>query len=327
MWLKSLKDFEWRDGWKMAGQVFEMAYFFAPYLIGMGLVEETEEPTAHIEVFHARLNNPAPALFLPFIGEFGHQLAYHVRMVHFHKAARKIVCVRRGMEVLYPSADEFEYTWADPIDDSKRCGTGDVLPWPDLVARYPAYVPIQGGGLTHRQEWDERFIVEPNRKIPFAHKRRGLHVDVCIGTRSREFLPWKNWRHAQTIADWCMENHLSFAVIGTRASSYPLIGQTCMSGDYGDVDAAIELLENCRLFVSTDSGSAHLAATVGARMVVQCVPNSRCYCQRMRAINPGRVTEIPAEEWGNPAAVLEAIDREMSQSGHAKVLSSGALKI
>lgn len=309
MWVKFLKSFPWATKQYATGEVREVDDFFGSYFVGFGFAEETTMPADVVDRFMRRLDEPTDrALFLPFVGEFGHQLAYHVRLIQFHKAAEKIVCCRPGLEVLYPSATHFFTDWRDPIDDSVRAGAGDALAWPEIARQFPEFTPVSAGGLTPREEWDQSFIIGPDRKIPFAPRRRGLQVDVCIGTRKRDFLPEKNWPHAQAVADWCRDRGLTYAVIGTRGSSYPLDGQQCMSGDYGDVDAAIELLQSCQLFVATDSGSSHLAATVGCRMIVQAVPASRCYVERMDRINPGRVAEVSADDWNRPEAMLDLLD-------------------
>jgi hypothetical protein len=329
MWIKLNEPFQYLGKRMEAGETCEVAGFVAQALIAFDRAVEVDEPDNLREQFLQRLNIGAnkPCLFLPFVGEFGHKIMYHIRLLQWHRASRKVVCCRPGDEVLYPSADEFVTDWADPIDDSIRAGTDRAhRQWPELESRYPGHEIIPAGGLTHRQEM---FCIEPAGKIPLRPKRWGLAVDVCIGTRARQFMPEKNWPHAQLIADWCREHDLSYAVIGTRQNSYPLDGMACMSGDFGDVDAAIELLQNCRLFVGTDSGSAHLAATVGCRMFVQAVPELRSFIDaRMAIVNPGRVTGVPDWAWDRPdvfvAAMADQLRSALARNGCLKLDSNSS---
>ena len=99
-----------------------------------------------------------------------------------------------------------------------------------------------------------------------------------------------------------------------RATSYPLPNATCMSGDYGDVDAAVELLQSCRLFIGTDSGAAHLASLVNAcpMIVQQCPSGSRNFIDRMAATTDHPVTMIGREHWNQPGVMVEAILNQLT---------------
>lgn len=260
----------------------------------------------------ARLDHGAgrPCVFLPFLGEIGWLIMWHMRLVHFSKAARKIVCCHRGQECLFPTADEFFYDWQDPVDDTERAGTDRIeRKWPEIQDRFPGVAPIAAGGLT----MDEELIpVHPEQRIPLKPRiTRGLKVDVCIGVRNRGFLPDKNYPHWPRVAAELAARGLTFAVIGSQASSYPLDGMACMSGDYGDWDAAIELLQNCRLFVGTDSGGAHLASVANScPMIVQQVPDpasgtTRCFIPRMKLTTDHQVIRLGQDQWDWPEVLIE----------------------
>lgn len=314
MWVKMSEPYRYLGRLLNPGETIDIAGFVGTQLIAFNMAEKATEPTDLRERFLERLNVGAgrPCVFLPFVGEFGHKIMYHMRLVEWHEASEKIVCCRRGEEVLYPSADAYFYDWTDPIDDAERAGTDRIdRQWPKIEERYCDHVLIPGGGLTYREEM---FCIRPEKRIdlqPFAV--RGLHVDVCIGTRARQFMPRKNWPYAQLIGDWLRNQELTFAVIGTRASSYAVDGMKYpMSGDYGDIDAAVELLQNCRCFVGIDSGAAHLASTVGCPMVVQAVPDSRSFIMgRMAVVNPGKVTEVPETAWDHPEALIAALAHQL----------------
>jgi hypothetical protein len=263
------------------------------------------EPPPHIAELLARLEDGAgeSCLFLPFVGEFGHEILTHIRIVHFHRAAAKVVCCRPGSEILYPSASAHVTDWKDPIPDERRAGTireGEIF-WPEIVNRFPSLHQVPAGGLTYQQEM---YAIEPDARIPFRPKRRGLRVDVVFGVRRRAFAPEKNWQHWQKVADAIARAGYSFAVIGARETSDDLRGQRCHSGDL-DTDAAIELLQNCRLYVGSDSGNSHLASTVGASMLIFREPRNgmRDFVPRMKLVNPDRI-EFDAEGWDNPESVI-----------------------
>jgi hypothetical protein len=250
------------------------------------------------------------ALFLPFLGEVGWLVMWHMRLVEFSTAARKIVCCHRGQECLFPSAAEFFYDWTNPIPDSLRAGTDRVeRRWPRICDEFPHATPILAGGLSMEEEL---ITVHIDRKIPITPRtRRGLKVDVCIGTRKREFLPAKNYPHWPRIAEALRAAGLTYAVIGSRESSYDLPGMTCMSADFGDWDAAVELLQNCRLFIGTDSGGAHLASIAnGCPMIVQQVPDphsgtTRCFIPRMVQTSSHQVVHLPPETWDQPEVMID----------------------
>ena len=275
-----------------------------------GLATRSSTPPDFIGQLMARLDEGVgrPCLFLPPAGvEFGHEVMTCVRLVHFHKAARKVVCCRPGTEVLYPSADEYVTDWVDPVPDLERCGTHRdraPLQWPGLLARYPDHQAISVSGFTMAQEMH---TIRPETRIPFEPRRRGLQVDVAIGVRHREFAADRNWprENWNRVADALAAAGLSFAVIGRRETSYDLPGQEFHTGDYADTDAAIETLQNCRLFVGSCSGAAHLAAAVGARMLVFRYDDGQTrFIDRMETVNPGRVTFMP-NGWEDAVAVAE----------------------
>jgi hypothetical protein len=256
------------------------------------------------------------AVFLPFQGEAGWWLMHAIRLVHFSQAIHKTVCCKRGQECLFPSADAFDYDWADVVPDELRAGTNrrhsvSAIQWPEIVARYPDSVPVGTGEISHTQEL---FPYHLESRIPIRPlKVRGLKVDVCVGVRNRAFLPEKNYPHWPYIASRLREKGLTFAVIGNRQTSVPLEGQTCISGDYGDWDSAVELLQNCKVFIGTDSGGAHLSSVAnGCPMIVQEVPNTaacttRNFISRMAATTNYPVTHLPADRWNDPDAFLSEV--------------------
>lgn len=295
-----------------AGEVYEVEMCYGVPWIDAGYAVESDKPVPHVSRLLARLDDGAgrPCLFMPFLGEFGHLIMSHVRMVHFHRASLKIVCCRPGEEVLFPSAGGFVTDWPDPLTDIDRVGTDrEPRAWPALAHKAAGLHHVPAGNLTLEQEMH---AIEPATRIPFRPKLRGLRADVVIGVRNRTFAPEKNWRHWQVVADALTAAGLTFAVVGARDTSADLIGQRCHSGDY-DTDAAIELLQHCRLYVGTDSGATHLASTVGASMLVfrENVTRMRDFIPRMMKVNPGRIERV--EGWDDPAGVAGRVVRKAGE--------------
>lgn len=299
----------YRQGW-----LYVVPDRLAAEWIRAGFARESQDKPAYVQQLLDRLDDGAgqPCLFLPFVGEFGHMIMTHVRLVHWHKASRKVVCCRVGEECLYPSADEFVTDWEDPTPDLKRIGTmRERQPdWSHLIERYPGLHVLQSGGLTPEQElWP----INAAERVPFAPYRRGLKADVVLGVRVRQFCPERNWRHWQRLADEIRRAGYSVAVIGVRPTTLDLVGQVHHSADY-DTSAAVELLEGCQLYVGTDSGSSHLAAAVGAPMLVfrEEAGGSRDLTTLMEERNPGRV-EVVRHAWEYPDRVIRAVLARLEQ--------------
>ena len=227
-----------------------------------GIATPTKTPPLYYRKLLDRLDigRDSRALFLPFVGEFGHMVMTHIRTVHFNRAKEKIVCCRQGEQVLFPSATECVTNWTDPISDIKRIGSqrSQDFDWSNIISRYPYHAVVPAGDLSTIQEL---ICINPQERIPFKPKRRGLSADVVFGIRRRSFAQEKNWPHWQDVADGISARGYTYAVVGHHATSENLVGQKHHSGDH-DTDAAIELIRNCRLYVGTDTGVSHLAAEI-----------------------------------------------------------------
>lgn len=293
------------DGAYNAGTTYVVDESRGADWIRCGFARETRTPPAHIVELLSRLDEGAgqPCLFLPFVSEFGHEIMTHIRIVHFNRAARKVVCCRPGNEVLYPSADEHVTDWTDPLTDVERATalSSDLGDFSDVIARYPGHHVVKSGGLDRDQAlWS----INPTERIPFRPKVRGLSVDVLLGVRHRQLAPDRNWHHWQAIGEALTANGYTFAVVGSRETSFDVAGQVLHTGDH-DTDATIELMRNCALWVGSDTGSSHLASTVGCRMLlIHPRPVASSYIPRMTEVNPGRI-DFVAGGWQNPQRVID----------------------
>jgi hypothetical protein len=294
----------------LAGEIYELMDAIAASFIRGKVATRSEMPPTWYTDFVSRLDQQGKKILIkPFLGEFGHEILYSVRRSYLTKCRHQIICCRKGNEVLYPKADVHFTEWIDPIPDSQRIGVDRaVRPWPDICQRFPDHIPLEAGNLTMSQEL---ITLCPEEKIVFKPQLRGLKADVILGIRHRQFCSQKNFpqAHWQLIADSIHAKGLTFAVAGAAATSLHLKGELFHTGDIEQpTDAAIEAIQNCRLFVSTDTGVAHLAATIGAKMVVwrEEASQQRNFIPRMEQINKGNVTEL-VNVWQDPHKIIAAI--------------------
>lgn len=329
MFVKMMQSLGTPNGAYIRGKIYEVDEHAGAQWIQSSLAERSTTPPEYIEQLLDRLDDGAgkPCLFLPPAGiEFGHEVMTPVRLVHFHKASHKVVCCRPGTEVLYPSAAVHITDWIDPIPDAQRVGTcrdREQPQWPDLYARFPEHRPVSVSGFSMAQEL---YPIEPEQPIAMQPKRRGLAADVALGVRVRQMGAERNWPRErwQCVANAITRAGYTFAVVGRHETSINLDGQEFHTGDYPDTDAAVELLQSCRLFVGSDSGAAHLASTVGAPMLVFRHQAGRTFVERMAMVNPGRVAFMP-DAWDDPDAIVARMLRIL-RSGrpqHARLPAEG----
>ena len=252
----------------------------------------------------ARCAGPTPryAIIPPYHGEFGCMLLCHIRFVHELRAESKIVCCRRGEELLFPSASAFEYGWKEAGPDSSRGGHGSKGQAPHR----PGYEPVDPiyPNLT---PWKNFKPIAPHR-LPA--------VDIALGPRQRANPleaqgdePSRNWPHWEWLVSELRERGLSIGLVGNPESTQQ-IQADARAWDHPDgcTAGSIDILSHCRVYVGTDTGPTHLAAfcntpTVGFRLAGSG-PDCMVYAQSM---NRSPFKRLPKGAWNEPQAVLHAI--------------------
>jgi hypothetical protein len=303
------------------GKIYEITDAIAVSFLGAKHAEISLIPPDFVKEIQARmaLETGKNVLYLPFCGEFGHLIMSHIRLVHFSKAKTKVVCCREGEQVLFPTASSFVTDWVDPIKDEERIATlrDSRIDWPEITQRYPSHLHVESGKLSQSQEV---LPIEPATRIKFRPQLRDMVSDVVLGVRTRQNCSERNWQHFERVAEALTKASVSFSVIGERTTSRDLPGQWYHSGDF-DTDAAIELLMNCKLFVGTDSGASHLAATVGANMLVfrEELGGSRNLVPRMQIVNPKPITCLTGV-WNKPQAVIDSMFKQLERQQTSQML-------
>jgi len=301
------------------GHVYHVTDTAGNALIKAGYAVATDKKPPEIAALYDRLEigKDATALFLPFVGEYGHLIMSHLRIVHFNKAKRKIVCCQPGQQCLFPAASAFITDWTNPIADAQRIGSAGsfttALKWPELTARHPHAAIVPAGNL---QPEAEVWILNQGEIIPFAVPKPAQRVDVLLGVRQRGFAPERNWQHWQRLADQITAAGYTFGVMGLRDTAPDLHGQTLHTN--GNCALAIGLMQAGSLYVGQDSGGSHLAAEAQAKMILfRCNDGSRNLIDRMRQVNRQPV-EFAANGWDEPAALWQTIHRHLDHATATK---------
>jgi hypothetical protein len=94
-------------------------------------------------------------------------------------------------------------------------------------------------------------------------------------------------------------------LIGRQETSFDLPSADVRSWEYDDASANIELLQNCKLYLGTDTGTSHLAAFCSTPMIVFRDPGPWPLVDRMAQTTKSFFKFLP-EAWDSPPQVIEA---------------------
>jgi len=260
-------------------------------------------------VWRMKPGSDRPTVFMPWYGEFGVMLMYWVRYVHHFSAPDKVVCCRRGEEAYYPSA---RYYWSDfeePVPDERKRGAMHRIKHCESNKKLRTRIQDAIGEV----EWQyPRRIKDLGQfellGVPMEPSpRRGLSVDVTIGPRNRRYKPQRNWNHWSRLVDSLQDRGLRVGLVGRQETTFDLPQAAVRAWEVGDDAAAnIELLQNSRLYIGTDTGTSHLAALLGVQSVLFRFPDPWSYLEAMKRSNPNRC-EIVAGGWKDPDAVWNTV--------------------
>ena len=202
---------------------------------------------------------------LPFRGEFGLKLRYHVPAVA--ALPRPVaVCVEEGEEALFPGTEHMIVKRKD--DDFRR---RDLTAKDDAVfldqcrdeleVRYPGCRILT---VDRSRNWAEK------RFVPTPFVDYGLSADVVIGPRERTYQPSKNWGHWRELAGRLRGAGFRVMAAGVADSSDTSVGQVCpVTWTWPrPLDATLGLIQRAKLVVSTDAGLAHLAVLCGTPLLM-----------------------------------------------------------
>lgn len=254
---------------------------------------------------------------LPFRGEFGLKVYYHVPAVH--AIGPDVIYCERGEEALYPSADRYVQVErnADGRRRNKYRRDRDFVSHAERDARNRFTDPEL---LT--PGWDaprERFIPEPV-------ETHGITCDVLVCPRKRDYGAAKNWPHWTWLTEQLQAEGLDVFAGGAPDSSYEVPCPRAWEYERF-LDATLEAMHAADLVIATDAGLAHLAVLCGRPLkiisyrdgIVAPGPNVNERGRKLadefwpihrhryeEGAHTGSPWEIMPYTWNDPERVLEA---------------------
>lgn len=258
--------------------------------------------------------------FMPFLGEFGVLIGDHLRFVHTYNADYKIVFCERGQECLFPTAAEFRYDWKNPLPDRRRAGsahTHRVVNHDALVKSLPPGIrPV----MPRRGGWGNlvtKFFPEASPMLPV--------VDVVIAPRTRQFAQHRNYKHWEVVAADLVSRGLTVGVAGQPDTSVDISCASTHAWKHpnGATEGTVDLLSNCRMFVGSDSGVAHLAAMMNCPSMI--LPHPECGEHKHTEIKNTHkgFCKVLFEAWDDPQVVLSSIFEAFQSNTTARITSIG----
>lgn len=224
--------------------------------------------------------DPEKIFFLPFIGEFGCYLTTFVHDIYRIQAEEKVVAIRPKHKILFPTATEFFYDWDIFVNDINREGVNRT-DGPIRVVTALMHTILE----EYPQYKDYTFISPFGRydstyPLPYSGFELETLTDIdvwphiCICTRNREIHKRKNMGKEY----WeSLISHLpkyKIANVGDRDTSINDLKVDYNSWDYHygiyDINSSINLMQNSKLVVTTNTGGLHLANLCGKDIVLLC---------------------------------------------------------
>ena len=151
-------------------------------------------------------------------------------------------------------------------------------------------------------------------------------VDVAIGVRYREVDPCRNYPHWRRVAEALRSHGLTVGLVGlTGIPGFEADANAWQHPD-GPTAGSVDILNHCRLYLGTDSGTSHLAAICNAPMLVMYSGCSAAWDQTgvMALANQTWCERLPDAAWNCPEAIIGrtmavfGIDPYFSQHGEDK---------
>lgn len=250
---------------------------------------------------------------MPFWGEFGWEVLRHVRFIHAHPAQKKVVCCERGKECLYPSATSYHLV-DNPIPDNNRTNDGAYHHQPEYAERRASLLEAlmtqyQGHQVMDRPPYDCPWHTSDLIRPTLTAKAQLVDVDVAVAARQRHFASEKNWRHWADVIAALRSCGLSVGLTGSPDTTSELEADVkAWDHDGGATAGTVDLLTHCRIFLGTDTGSAHLAALMQTPMIVfrKELAGNPNYTGIMERANKRFCRVLPELAWDWPELVIGA---------------------
>lgn len=203
--------------------------------------------------------------------------------MHIVNAPEKIICCRPGEEVFFPSADKYYYDWKNSIPNRKIKGYHtSIKDKKQLISKikkeYCDYKIVDFSTVTMEGifNFDDiirkigldfcgrlESVIIKNIRYKLNPKTNNIKTDVVLGARKRSRTSGKNWKYWNELGALLKEKGLSYSVAGVKDQSYYVDGAECYAWQYeSPSDASIEMIQNCSLYIGSDTGVTHLASFI-----------------------------------------------------------------
>lgn len=253
-------------------------------------LEDVENSLVLSTIFN---NSEKPTIFLPYHGEFGAVIERLIKIVDFHKSKRKIVCVRKGDELYFPSANGFYYDWNDFVPDRYRrgfhwgrCPKNEKKKMQQLLHEEFEKIKNLFGteeevNYVHLWKFDNDHVYSKYSKhfrVDLDYKEEyDINVDVVISPRLRNSRPENNYNHWEDIVNSLNKEGFSVGAIGSESASQRLTGVVNSWDFENNSNAIIQMLKTCKLYIGLDTGVTHLASMLSIPMIVFSHANQKWY--------------------------------------------------
>lgn len=217
------------------------------------------------------------SVILPHIGfEFGQLIMTHVRWVHT-LPGNKLVCTRRGLEPLFPSASAFFYDWTDAPDAQRHTKT---------IKATSTQLQLEALQDKFREEHPRaqiRFPIDGKKPQYFPHLPEGnfipkptclppaWHPQILVAPRHRAHGEARNYPHWNRVVQDLRACGYTVGVLGTKETSAPVENIPLDHNAWSHEDnlgVTLHWMSKAKMVIATDSGMAHLAVLTGAPLLV-----------------------------------------------------------
>jgi len=236
-------------------------------------------------------------VFLPNYGDFGPVIHKLIKLVHFFKCPKKIVCCRKGEEAFYPTADEFYYDWDSFVEEKYRWGFFSQIKIGGVGRNYnyneykrkcgEDYENIKayyGENINyiHLWEFSVDYVFEKYDNLfrfkLLPRKVQNIKVDVIVSPRYRKSREINNFMHWEEIIEILNSHRYRVGCVGSREESFELSNSSVNSWEHTDpASASIEMLSNCKIYIGLDTGVSHLAGFMSVPMILFSHANPKRY--------------------------------------------------
>lgn len=211
-------------------------------------------------------------LFLPYRGEFGHKIMWHMPFVYGYKGD-KIVACEFGEEALFPNALDYIFVPRKKDQDRREWSKYDD----DFRNRFKTQLKEK---LPDNYSLDQLELVEPLGKnpentvefeyfIPKPVRTFDINCDIAVCPRARQYGHSKNWAHWPELIDSLKKEGFKVFACGAPDSSKNVDCDAAWKvTDRYFTDATLEAFHSAKLVVATDNGLAHLAVQCGKPLLM-----------------------------------------------------------